>query len=868
MPAPADHGHFPAARFLRAAGEAVLLAMALLSPWAFGSVEPPYEFALSAGVLLLVALWAAHSAVTGRFRFRLDIVTTCLGGLVLWSAIQLVPLPEGVIAIASPARAEWHRTLLPQQSEVLPGEDGPAPRSAFVPLTIDPSATRTFLVRVLAVLLVYAAARNWLASRESFPRLAWGAALTGAALAVLGLGHLATAPHGVVLWTYPVDGEGPFGPFICRNHYPDYAALCAGLGMGLLLPRRTGSKSPEIGDWLLTPRGIGLATAVGATLASIPFCLSRGGILAVMVAAVGAWLLARAGGRGRGPGGLAVAVAAGALGLAAAAWFGTAAVEQRFGTLGTGEAAASRLPLWRDALRVVPGTWLAGTGGGTFAWVEPTVRTRTGATVVYENAHNDYLEALVEGGIVRLGLTVALAAGVLIAVGRGYLRRHDRTVGPWLLGMWFGLAVVVTHALGDFAVHIPAVAVLAAVVAGYALAAARDPEFAPQNRGMARSERERGRISGQGNPETASAAESDSPPASVTSHVFPVVLSLLAALAALGVAMDARNRNRAEQLKLEALRAYWDPHRDDGREVRAELMACRAAVRPNDPSALFDAAAAKIELAVAETWTPGAGLAGGAAGFSAAPDRIPHLVAGRHLHPALRSLREARAANPLAPRPHARLGVYAGYFTSSEPAAVHFARAKRLLPADPDVWYASGREALARGDEQAAWDDWQRSLAISPRHLRPILVAARDRLGPDEIRTRLLPADPAVLLSAAEILFPDHTVAERKSFVEAAARADGPDLTVAQLVAVARAHAELGRTEDSVAAWRRAVAAAPERADVRDGFARWLEREERYGEAIDHLEWLRQRFPGSDPVKDRLDAARHGYKLHREIFGD
>src|SRR5436853_95849 len=82
-----------------AAGEAVLLALALLSPWPFGSVEPPYELALSAGVLLLAALWAAHAALTGRFRFRPDVVSVCLGGLALWSAVQLVPLPEAVVGV-------------------------------------------------------------------------------------------------------------------------------------------------------------------------------------------------------------------------------------------------------------------------------------------------------------------------------------------------------------------------------------------------------------------------------------------------------------------------------------------------------------------------------------------------------------------------------------------------------------------------------------------------------------------------------------------------------------------------------------------------------------------------------------------------
>jgi hypothetical protein len=385
---PVDLDRLPAARWTRAAGEAVLLALALLSPWAFGCAEPTYEFLLTTGVLLLAALWAAHAALSGHFRFRLDAVSACLGGLALWSLVQLVPLPEWLVGVVSPARAEWHRTLLPEQLELLPGEPGPVPRSSWVPLTVEPAATRTFLARVLGVLVVYAAARNWLASRAGFVRLGWAAAGNGVALAVFGLGHLMSATRGVVYWTIPVDGSGPFGPFINRNHYPDYAALCAGLALGLLLPRRSASRPPELGAWLTTPRGLLLAGAVALILASVPFTLSRGGMLAVLAGIAGTWLLARAGGRGRG-GGLAILGVVGVVGLALAAWFGTGAVEDRLGTLVTGEATASRVPLWRDALRAVPGSWLTGTGGGTFGSGEPTVRARGGPTPRDEYAHNE-----------------------------------------------------------------------------------------------------------------------------------------------------------------------------------------------------------------------------------------------------------------------------------------------------------------------------------------------------------------------------------------------------------------------------------------------------------------------------------------------
>jgi hypothetical protein len=219
------------------------------------------------------------------------------------------------------------------------------------------------------------------------------------------------------------------------------------------------------------------------------------------------------------------------------------------------------------------------------------------------------------------------------------------------------------------------------------------------------------------------------------------------------VAVDARQRDRADRFKMAADAAYLDPTVPDRLAARAEFLAARAAVRPDDPEALFDAAQGRIDQAVRGTWTAGAAVAGGAGGFSTAPDRIPPELADRYLVPALRDLRAARAANPLNAKVQARLGLYAGVFATGEPPAAHFARAKQLLPTDPDVWFHSGREAFRRGDRAAAWSDWRTSLAISTAHLGAILGMAKD-VDPTELQAELLPADPVVLLAAANRLYP------------------------------------------------------------------------------------------------------------------
>ena len=853
---------------LRSLGEAILLILVTVSPWLFASVDPPAEFALCSGVALLAALWAAHAALAGRITVRLDCVAIALGGFAAWSAFQLLPLPAAFVGVISPQRVDWHRTLLPDTEELLPGESNPVTRSAFLTLTIDPSATWTFLCRSAALLVVYLAARNWLATRHSFARLAWVLVGNGVALSAFALVQAVSSAKGVIFWAVQLPGgAAPFGPFICRNHFPDYVALCLGLCLGLLLPRH---RTPWEGRGakLMTGRTLGLTAALALMAVSVPFSLSRGGTLAALVAGAGCLAMARSAGRHVGAGAWALLAAAGGA-AAAAAWLGTGAVGDRLATLGTEEAAISRLPLWADSLRLVPGVWGGGTGGGTFVWAEPTARSDgRSATVYYENAHNEYLEALVEGGVVRGVLALVLAVAPVVVLARAYRRLHDRSVGPWLLGATFGLAAVALHAVTDFGLHTPAVALLTAVVAGFALAAAQEPGFAPQ-RVRVRHDQARP-PNGIGG-----VAEPAKPPATAPGHRGSARggSAVLAGLAVAGLASvaawDARSRDQSYRLLLAA-----DAAAAGGRPAdRVRLLDARAAARPTDPDTLFAAALAHLDEAVAESWAPGAAVAGGAVGFAAGPDRVTPVAAGRHLGPALAALRAARRANPLAPKPHARLGDYAQDFLKSEAAVVHFARAKSLLPADPEVWFASGRSAVKRGDPNAAWADWKQSLTISPEGLPRVLAAARGRLSPDQIRTALLPDDPVTVWWAAELLFPDRVAqaAERRPFVDRVvglARSPGsapPDPD--RLMAAAAALDELGRIDDSDATWLQAVQLAPGRADVRNRYARWLESEERYAEALPHLEWLRRNNLNNLDIKGRLAAARHALELNRMVEG-
>ena len=117
-------------------------------------------------------------------------------------------------------------------------------------------------------------------------------------------------------------------------------------------------------------------------------------------------------------------------------WFGLDRVRTRWTDVGTGAALHdSRLSLWSRSLKLVREFPVWGTGLGTYQYVEPLYREDTAdGNLAYEFAHNDYLEALVEGGLIRLALTV-LAVGLVFQLGWRSVPTCAGPAGP-VVGPW------------------------------------------------------------------------------------------------------------------------------------------------------------------------------------------------------------------------------------------------------------------------------------------------------------------------------------------------------------------------------------------------------------------------------------------------
>ena len=429
----------------------LLLALVAISPWPFGSANPSGQFAIALALVVLVALWTVHAVHTRRLEFRTDTVSICLAGLVLLSASQLIRLPDGIGRVLSPNAVEWRHALLPEMPELLPGEAeaGLTRRSGWAPLSVAPAATEDLLVQFLALFLLYSVARNFAIERRSLERLAWVGFATGTALALVALAQHLSGERERIYWRY--DTGGPvFGSFVNKNHFAFQIHLFVGLGIGLFV--RIAQR-----DRLQSPLAAGLLSGLGLMVVAVWFSQSRGGVIALIAATLLTAAVARIARKDTAANerriGLVLLGGVLFIALALTAWLGWGAALDRFASVWQGTA-DNRSHIWRRAWPLVGKFPLVGVGGGGYSAAELASRTVYEGAFLSVSAHNEYLEALIEGGIARFALTIALVVG---AVGTA-IRRYRQTQDPLLLGCVFGLSAVAIHSVGEFGIHTPSIA--------------------------------------------------------------------------------------------------------------------------------------------------------------------------------------------------------------------------------------------------------------------------------------------------------------------------------------------------------------------------------------------------------------------------
>lgn len=434
------------------------MAVGALLTWlvfAFGGIYPG---TLAVPALLLLGLAIAYRPVvfSGSREPQLDwFLFLSLAAI----AFQLLPLPRTLLALLTPEAEPLARTL----QLVDPG--GP------LPISIDLPSTAGALGLFGASVLLFVTCRQIFESGGVRTLARW-IAIVGLIVSGIALAQDATA-KGLMYWRWRTADEGPapFGPFVNRNHFATWAVMAIPLSIGYLAAHGTAHRGAHAyANWqhkvvtALDARAVLLVLSAAALILGVAASLSRSGLVGLAAAlATGGLLAHRHEGaaltRSTRPAIFIIALG-GIAAFAVLTQVGPSAMVGRFAAADV--ALADRGLIWRDALTVARKFWLTGTGAGTFETAMAVYQTSSPG-VIYNQAHNHFLQVAAEGGLL-VSLPAALAA--LAFVRAAMVRLRDKSGMYWVrVGAAAGLTGAAVQNVFETGLTTPANAALAAVLA-------------------------------------------------------------------------------------------------------------------------------------------------------------------------------------------------------------------------------------------------------------------------------------------------------------------------------------------------------------------------------------------------------------------
>ena len=700
----------------RAAG-ALVAAVACLAPWAFGAVEAWAGLGLAVLSLAIAAL-----AFAGGRRPSLVSPGLALAVLAGLGTLQAATIGPGAVAALSPATAADRAELTPLKAETVAGLEAPPVAPPASTLSLDGESSRAVASSLALAWLLFAAASGATDPGER-RRFALAVGANAAALALFAVVQALTW-NGKIYWLRPSGQESRWfsgGPFVGHSHLAAYLNIGLGLSLGRLLGPGTGRR----GDKLLYGYLAGLA-GLGVVASQ-----SRAGTLG-MIAALGATLaLARRGRLRAGAGLVATGAVAGALLLA----MGVSSAIDRLGTVldTAGSGYSLRFEIWGTAARSIRAHPLVGTGLGTFAAATgPLFRRDPGVT--YYRAENEYVDLLTEAGL--LGALVA-AAG-LLALGRVAWRALDVAEEPrdraLSLGATFGIVALAVQSLADFAPHIPAVGLTAAISAGYLCRPGRRPSTA-LNLSMI------GLAAWLVYRSWAPALAE----ASMAASGLPMEGS--AGLTSPRPAATAEDYGRTEAALRRALarRPGWaEGHLRLGESLLGRYEAEVNAMLDDAPSPLV------VRRSMADPLYLHQAVHEGRIDRETAAAQEP---VRDHLAPAALAYLTARSLDPWLPLAHARLASLDFLLRGGDAGEVHAARARRLAGGREPLLMLTATACAQAGDTLGAARCWRQVLVAGGNAWEAVADQAGAVLSPAEIVERVLPADGVDAIRFADRLY-------------------------------------------------------------------------------------------------------------------
>jgi O-antigen ligase len=405
----------------------------VISALAYGTVHYWALGLFNLGGLTMLLLWVLDAWRLGNLRISRNSLQLPLLGVIVLGLVQLLPL-RGAGA------GTW---------------------------SLDPNSTRLVLVQLGTLLIYFAATLVFVDTPHRLHLLVRTIMVFGFLLAIFGLTQSFTSPT-KVYWIRELNQSTAFGPFINRHHFAGYMELTIALPLGLLFAGAVAKEKRLIYLFIAGLMGVALVMTT-----------SRGGIVSLvaqvlfLVFVTAIWRKQSDRRRHRssrmkrlaGRAGLATALLIG-LFLGVVLLGGEFSINRFIDSVNTDDPTTGRAHFWSVTVQIIKAHPYLGTGLGAFGVTYTQYDSRNGLFRL-EQAHNDYLQVLSDGGII--GAVLGLSFVVLLfykALSRA--KSGDDFRRGVALAALSGCFAVLVHSFFDFTLHTTSNGLLFLVLAALA----------------------------------------------------------------------------------------------------------------------------------------------------------------------------------------------------------------------------------------------------------------------------------------------------------------------------------------------------------------------------------------------------------------
>lgn len=419
-----------------------VLAILIFSVVFFGSVEIWSIALMEASVFTLVIIWIFKQRKEPSLYINKEerYMVIALFGLLTYVFIQMLPFSQAVLQYLSPRSFDLY---------------------SFFTTDIDPTMSISLytyktggeFLKIFTYSLFFLVLSFSIKDMTTLQRVIKILTYFGFGLAIFAILQKATW-NGKLYWLREITVGSPFGPFVNRNHYAGLIGMLIPLSLGLAFTRKEREKQLLYGFF-------SLIMAVSLFLS-----LSRAGIISFFAGII-VFALFLSWDKFRGKKRWVFLSFFIFTLFSYLLYLGIDPIIDRF--YKTDISSEARLTVWSGTWNAFKDFYFTGSGLGTFINIFPLYSPED-MRVIYDHAHNDYLEFLLETGIIGTAFLFFFIFSFIRCMTRG---KWWWETGVIRMSILSSIATMVIHSIFDFNLHIPSNALMFSAICGMAVAASR-----------------------------------------------------------------------------------------------------------------------------------------------------------------------------------------------------------------------------------------------------------------------------------------------------------------------------------------------------------------------------------------------------------